>query len=85
MNKGFLDSEDALLKGVDKIKHLPGMIVQGRYDVVCPPETAWELYRAWPEAVFDMLQDAGHSMSEVSIARRLVAATDHFVDQRVVA
>ncbi len=85
MNKGFLDNEDALLLGVDKIRHLPSVIVQGRYDVVCPPETAWELHRAWPEAIFHMVQDAGHSMSEDSIAARLVAATDHFADNGVMA
>ncbi|MFT5606575.1 MAG: proline iminopeptidase, partial [Parvicella sp.] len=78
-HKGFLENENALLNEVDKIRHIPAVIVQGRYDVVCPPETAWELHRAWPEASFHMMQDAGHSMSETSIANKLVESTDSFV------
>lgn len=78
MHQGFLENEQALFAGIDKIRHLPAVIVQGRYDVVCPPETAWELHQAWPEARFFIVQDAGHSLSESGIARRLIAATDEF-------
>ncbi len=80
-NEGFLSNEDALLKGVEKIRHLPAVIVQGRYDVVCPAESAWELHRTWPEATFHMVQNAGHSMSETGIAAKLVQATDRFVNE----
>ncbi|MEN9231625.1 MAG: prolyl aminopeptidase [Thermostichus sp. DG02_5_bins_236] len=73
---GFLDPEDQLLRGVERIRHLPGVIVQGRYDVVCPPISAWELHQAWPEAEFQMIPDAGHSMTEPGIRSALIEATD---------
>ncbi len=78
IHKGFLSHEQQLLEGVDRIRHLPGVIVQGRYDVVCPPVTAWELHRAWPEAEFYLIPDAGHSMSEPGIRTALLDATDRF-------
>lgn len=78
VNKGFFQSEDQLLKQVDSIRHLPAVIVQGRYDVVCPMITAWELHRAWPEAEFIVIPDAGHSMTEPGIRNALVDATDRF-------
>lgn len=79
VNKGFFDREDQLLINVDKIRHIPGVIVQGRYDVVCPMKTAWELHQAWPEAEFIIIPDAGHSMSEPGIQNALIASTDQFV------
>ena len=54
------------------------MIVQGRYDVVCPPTTAWALHRAWPEAKFVFVQDAGHSALEAGFVHALIEATDAF-------
>jgi len=78
VNRGFLDSEDQLLRNVDRIRHIPGVIVQGRYDVVCPMQTAWELHRAWPEADFRVVPDAGHSGFEPGITHELVSATDRF-------
>jgi proline iminopeptidase len=78
VNRGFFRSEDQLLAGVDRIRHIPSVIVQGRYDVVCPMATAWDLHRAWPEAEFMVVPDAGHSAFEPGIARALVAATDRF-------
>lgn len=75
-NKGFFENENQLIDNVDRIRHIPAVIVQGRYDVVCPAESAWELSRAWPEAELKIIQDAGHSMSELGIRRALVAATD---------
>ena len=69
-------AEGALLSGVGRIRHIPGIIVQGRYDVVCPPLTAEELHRAWPEAEYVVVPDAGHSAREPGVARELVAATD---------
>lgn len=68
--------EAYILKHVDTIQHLPTTIVQGRYDVVCPTRSAWELHQAMPESHLIIVPDAGHSMGEVSIARELVAATD---------
>ena len=63
---------------MDKIRYIPTVIVQGRYDVVCPMASAWELHRAFPEADFEIVQDAGHSMTEEGIAAKLVEYTDTF-------
>jgi proline iminopeptidase len=78
VNKGFFEPEDQLLRNVDRIRHIPGVIVQGRYDVVCPMISAWELHRAWPEAELIVVPDAGHSMSEPGIRSALIEATDKF-------
>ena len=67
-------AENALLDGVARIRHLPCTIVQGRYDVVCPPTTADTLARAWPEAEYVVVPDAGHSVREPGITRELVRA-----------
>jgi proline iminopeptidase len=76
---GFLDPEDQLLRGVERLRHLPAVIVQGRYDVVCPPISAWELHQAWPEAEFHLIPDAGHSITEPGIRTALLQATDRCV------
>lgn len=78
VNRGFLETEDQLLRNVDRIRHIPGVIVQGRYDVVCPMVTAWDLHRVWPEAEFIVVPDAGHSMNELGIRTALLNATDRF-------
>jgi len=78
MHGGFFDTEDQLLHNVDKIRHIPGVIVQGRYDVVCPMTSAWDLHRVWPEAEFIVVPDAGHSVSEPGIRSALLDATDRF-------
>ncbi len=80
MNKCFFETEDYLLQNVDRIRHIPGAIVQGRYDIVCPTISAWELHQAWPEAEFIVVPDAGHSMSEPGITQALLEATDRFAD-----
>ncbi|NEO21574.1 MULTISPECIES: prolyl aminopeptidase [unclassified Moorena] len=79
VNKGFFEREDQLLRNVDRIKSIPGVIVQGRYDVVCPMVSAWELHRAWPEAELIVVPDAGHSMAEPGIRSALLEATDKFL------
>jgi proline iminopeptidase len=68
--------DNALLDNIERIRHLPCAIVQGRYDVVCPIVSADELHRAWPEADYVVVPDAGHSAREPGVARELVAATD---------
>jgi proline iminopeptidase len=78
VNRGFLETDDQLLRDVPKIRQVPGVIVQGRYDVVCPIHSAWALHRAWPEAEFIVSPDAGHSAFEPANSRALVAATDRF-------
>lgn len=78
INKGFFESDGWLLKNVDKIRHIPAWIVQGRYDVVCPATSAYELNQAWPEAKLHIIPDAGHSASEPGIKSKLIEATDYF-------
>ena len=77
-NKGFLSEDNFLLNHVHKIRHLPAIIVHGRYDVVCPVENAWDLHRAWPEAELKIIANSGHSLSEVGIVDALIDATDRF-------
>jgi proline iminopeptidase len=78
VNKGFFEVDGQLLRDVHRVRHIPAVIVQGRYDVVCPMESAWALHRAWPEAEFTIVPDAGHSALEPGLTRALVAATDRF-------
>lgn len=79
VNRGFFASEDQLLRHCDRIRHLPIVIVQGRYDVVCPMISAWELHQSLPEAELIVVPDAGHSMTEPGIRSALLDATDRFV------
>jgi proline iminopeptidase len=79
IHRGFLEADDQLLRNASRIREIPGVIVQGRYDIVCPMESAWALHRAWPEADFMIVPDSGHSASDPSMSRALVAATDRFV------
>ena len=76
VNKGFLRSETQLLEDVGRIRKIPGVIVQGRYDVVCPMRSAWDLHRAWPEADLRIVPDSGHSAFETGTVHELVSATD---------
>jgi proline iminopeptidase len=78
VNGGFLETPDQLLRDVQRIRHIPGVMVQGRYDVVCPMTSAWDLHRAWPEASLRLVPDAGHSAFEPGITHELVTATDGF-------
>jgi len=78
VNHGFFETDDYLLQHVHKIRHLPGIIVQGRYDIVCPLISAWELHQAWPESKLVVIANAGHSVTEPGIAAALLDATDHF-------
>ncbi|MGI4748475.1 MAG: prolyl aminopeptidase [Janthinobacterium lividum] len=70
-----------LLRDVGRIAHLPGVIVQGRYDVATPARTAWELHRAWPAAEFHLIEDAGHATTEPGIMTALLDATDAFASR----
>uniref|UniRef100_UPI0036F30140 prolyl aminopeptidase n=1 Tax=Trichocoleus desertorum TaxID=1481672 RepID=UPI0036F30140 len=81
VNRGFFEPEDQLLQNVGRIRHIPAVIVQGRYDVVCPMISAWELHQVWPEAEFIVVPDAGHSMMEPGIRTALLEATDKFAAQ----
>jgi proline iminopeptidase len=76
MHDAWLAPPRDLLSNIDRIRHIPATIVQGRYDVVCPMETAWALHRAWPEADFRIVPDGGHSAGEPGTVHELVEATD---------
>lgn len=78
VNGAFFEPETQLLDGVDRIRHLPTVIIQGRYDLCCPPATAHDLARAWPEAELHIVPDAGHASTEPGILDRLIRATDGF-------
>jgi proline iminopeptidase len=80
VNKGFFERDDQLLANIDRIRHIPAVIVQGRYDVVCPIKSAWDLHRAWPEAELKIIGDAGHAASEPGILSALIEATDRYAD-----
>lgn len=75
-NGGFFESDSWVLDHIERIRHIPGWIIQGRYDVVTPMKTAWDLHRAWPEAKFRLVKKAGHSSSDPGILEGLVAAAD---------
>jgi len=80
MNHGFFSHENQLLDEIEKIRHIPTVIIQGRYDVVCPMQTAYDLKQAFPEAELIVVPDAGHSAFEPAIASELVKATDRCAD-----
>jgi proline iminopeptidase len=77
-NKGFFERDDQLLHNVKKIRKIPAIIVQGRYDVVCPARSAYDLNKAWPESKLIIVHDAGHSMTEPGIRSALIEETDRF-------
>jgi proline iminopeptidase len=77
-NHCFVGDRDLLAEAKVKLANIPTDIIQGRYDMVCPPVTAWELSRAMPHASFDIIEDAGHSAMEAGITSALVAATEKF-------
>lgn len=77
-NKGFFERDGWLLGQVERIRHIPTVIVQGRYDVVCPMDSAWALHRAFPEAEFVIVANAGHAAAEPGTTDRLIEATDRF-------
>lgn len=78
-NSGFM-TENQLLDNAHKLHGIPGIIIQGRYDACTPAKTAWELHKAWPQAEFQIIADAGHAFNEPGILKALIAATDKFAD-----
>ena len=77
VNKGFL-AEGQLIDDAHRLRRIPGVIIQGRYDLATPVKTAWDLHRAWPEAEFILVDDAGHAYNEPGILAELIRATDRF-------
>ena len=80
VHNSFFETNNWILENIEAVRSIPGIIVQGRYDVVCPITSAWDLHRAWPEAKLEIIQDAGHSASELGITDALIRATDFFAE-----
>lgn len=81
INAGFLDFDGQILAQMDRIAHIPGVIVQGRYDMICPPTSAYALAQVWPNATLKMVRNAGHALSEPGISAELVRAMDRVAAQ----
>ena len=78
VNRGFLETDGQILRDIGRIADIPGVIVQGRYDMVCPPHTAWDLHKAWPASELEIIDDAGHALSEPGISAALLRAVERF-------
>ena len=78
INNCFFETDNYLIDNIDRIRHIPAVIVHGRYDVICPVMNAWDLHHAWPEASLKIIPDAGHASTELGTAAALVEATDSF-------
>ena len=78
VHDAWLSEGRGLLENIARVRGIPGVIVQGRYDVVCPAKSAWDLHVAWPEANYRVVPDAGHSAGEPGIVHELVSATDRY-------
>ncbi len=74
LNGGFLHVDGQILANMERISHIPGVIIQGRYDMICPPQKAYELHQAWPESELVFVRNAGHALSEPGISFALVKA-----------
>jgi proline iminopeptidase len=82
-NKAFLEYDGKILDQMDRIAHIPGHIVQGRYDMICPPQAAWNLSERWPNAELKMVRQAGHALSEPGISAELVRIMDRVSEETV--
>jgi proline iminopeptidase len=80
INNAFME-QNQLLENARKLSDIPGIIIQGRYDLICPMESAWELQRAWPNSDLRIVDDAGHAATESGIIKALIKATDYFAEQ----
>ena len=78
MNNCWFNSNNHLIENVDKIRHIPGVIIHGRYDIICPVVQAWDLHQAWPEADLHIIPDAGHSIFEEGIKDKILEYTEKF-------
>jgi len=80
VNGGFLEFDGQILANMGRISHIPGVIVQGRYDMICPPTAAWRLNELWPACDLTMVRHAGHALSEPGISAELVRAMDRIAE-----
>ncbi|HCE70387.1 prolyl aminopeptidase [Ruegeria pomeroyi] len=81
INDGFLEFDGQILANMGRISHIPGHIVQGRYDMICPPNSAWKLSELWPNADLRMIRNAGHALSEPGISAELVRIMDAIAEE----
>ncbi len=81
INRGFFETDDQIIRDLHKIRHIPAVLVQGRYDMCTPMRTAWDIHKAWPEADFRVIVDAGHAGSESGIVHELIGATNRYKAQ----
>ncbi|MGN6579862.1 MAG: prolyl aminopeptidase [Bordetella sp.] len=81
VHDGFMECDGQLLRDAHKLHGIPGTIIQGRYDACTPARTAWELHKAWPQAAFHLVPDAGHAFDEPGILARLIEATDTYASR----
>jgi proline iminopeptidase len=80
VNQAFFKTDNWLIEHVSALRTIPAVIIHGRYDIICPFENAWELHKAWPEAEFEIIKDAGHAASEPGICDALIRSTDRFAE-----
>ena len=80
VHRGWLEEDGQILRDMSRIAAVPGVMVQGRYDMICPPDTALRLARAWPAGVLKLVDDSGHALSEPGIAAELIRATDRLAE-----
>ncbi|KAJ3255011.1 hypothetical protein HK103_006713 [Boothiomyces macroporosus] len=78
INKGFFKTDNHILDNIEKINHIPCHIIQGRYDVVCPMRSAWDLKQKWPIAQLHIMPTSGHSATEVAITKKIIECTDEY-------
>lgn len=81
VNRGFLERDDQILHNMPVIANIPGVIVQGRYDMICPPTSAYRLAKAWPAGDLRMVRNAGHALSEPQITAELIRAMERFAQE----
>ncbi len=81
INGGFFEFDDQILRNINRVTDIPAVIVQGRYDVITPIKTAWELHQSWPGSILNIIDDAGHAASEPGIVSALVDATNKFASR----
>ena len=83
VHNGWMD-EGQLIANASKLRDIPAVIVQGRYDIACPAQTAWDLHKAWPEAEFILVEGEGHSLSQPGLLHHLIIAADRFAGSEFV-
>ena len=77
-NGGFFDIDDQIIRNLDRVNHIPAVLIQGRYDICTPVQTAWDIHKKWPQADYKLVHDAGHTATEPGITHELLEATDRF-------